>query len=362
MGEDELFDVRIETQELEDDLFDVTIEGGSDPKGENVFDRGLSDREWESETLDSCGNSDASDDDRDRYGNFGIFSMPKSMEDYNWEVETYFIDKEEFTEAIRTYGVQSGRKLKIFRNDKRRICMKCLGAKGKCKWYAYCAYKAAQSTWQLRRIINNHTCSREFNVRLMTSKWLCGRLEKSLKENPNMKLTDLKNKIGRKWNIGVSRSMAFRAKSMAYKNIDGSFQEQYKRVYDYAHELLRSNPGSTVKVHVDENEGNPIFKRLYVCLKACKDSFFCCRPIIGVDVCFLKGKYGGELLTAVGRDGNDQMLPLAYAVVEVENKETWTWFLDLMIEDLGGAEICSKITFMSDQQKVSNYIHVLFDV
>jgi len=33
-------------------------------------------------------------------------------------------------------------------------------------------------------------------------------------------------------------------------------------VYDYAYELLRSNLGSTVKVHVDENEGNPIFKRL----------------------------------------------------------------------------------------------------
>ena len=130
--------------------------------------------------------------------------------------------------------------------------------------------------------------------------------------------------------------------------------------HDYAHELLRSNPGSTVKFHVDENEGNPIFKRLYVGLKACKGSFFCCRPTIGVDGCFLKGKYGGKLLTAVGRDGNDPMLPLAYVVVELENKETWTWFLDLMIEDLGGPEICSKITFMSDQQKVSNYIPLLF--
>jgi len=59
------------------------------------------------------------------------------------------------------------------------------------------------------------------------------------------------------------------------------------------------------------------------------------------------------LLTAVGRDGNDQMLPLAYAVVEVENKETWNWFLDLLIEDLGGPELCCTYTFISDQQKVS---------
>ena len=114
----------------------------------------------------------------------------------------------EVVEAIRTYGVHNGRKLKIFRNDKRKICVKCLVAKGTCKWYAYCAYKAAQSTWQLRRIINEHTCSREFNIRMITSKWLSQRLEKNIRDNPDIKLTNIKNIVGRKWNIGISRATA----------------------------------------------------------------------------------------------------------------------------------------------------------
>ncbi|XP_014490829.1 sodium/potassium/calcium exchanger 1-like [Vigna radiata var. radiata] len=88
--------------------------------------------------------------------------------------------------------------------------------------------------------------------------------------------------------------------------------------------------------------------------KACKDTFVCCRPIIGLDGCFLKGKYGRELLTAVGRDGNEQMLPIAYVVVEVENKDGWTWFLELLIEDLDGKDVCAGITFISDQQKVND--------
>ncbi|XP_017441060.1 uncharacterized protein LOC108346492 [Vigna angularis] len=50
------------------------------------------------------------------------------------------------------------------------------------------------------------------------------------------------------------------------------------------------------------------------------------------------GKYEGELWTNVARDPNDHMLPMTYAIVEVENKETWTWFLELLIEDLGGSE------------------------
>jgi len=60
-----------------------------------------------------------------------------------------------------------------------------------------------------------------------------------------------------------------------------------------------------VKLKVNGNEGQAMFQRFYACFKACKDSFMLCRPIIGLDGCFLKGKYGGELLTIVGRDGND---------------------------------------------------------
>jgi len=89
-----------------------------------------------------------------------------------------------------------------------------------------------------------------------------------------------------------------------------------------------------------------------MCLKACKDSMISCRPLIGLDGCFLKHKYGGELLTIVGRDANDQMVPIACVVVEVENKDTWTWFLELLIDDLRGPDICASYTFMSDQQKV----------
>jgi hypothetical protein len=51
-----------------------------------------------------------------------------------------------------------------------------------------------------------------------------------------------------------------------------------------------------------------------------------CCPIIGLDGCFLKGSHKGQLLAAISRDANNQMYPLAFAVVEAEMKESWTWF------------------------------------
>lgn len=101
-----------------------------------------------------------------------------------------------------------------------------------------------------------------------------------------------------------------------------------------------------VKLHYPER---PMFQRLYICLDACKKGFLeGCRPIIGLDGCHLKGAYTGQILVAVAKDGNENIFPVAYAVVEAERKETWVWFLENLIKDLGDASI----TFMSDRQKV----------
>jgi len=60
---------------------------------------------------------DSDNEEEDTCGKFPTFSIPKSMVDYEWEVGTYFVSKEEFIEAIRTYGLQNGRNLKIGKND-----------------------------------------------------------------------------------------------------------------------------------------------------------------------------------------------------------------------------------------------------
>ncbi|WVY91979.1 hypothetical protein V8G54_037493 [Vigna mungo] len=333
-------------------------QGASSPQGECLSDsevevvdvRGLSDIEWVSDKLDS--GPDSEDDDATIPKTlFPTFTMPKSLGEYKWEVGTYFTNKKEFTDAIRTYALSNGKNLKLIKNDKKRVAVKCLGANGKCNWYAYCAYMCLQKSWQLRKIIDDHTCSRDFNVKLITTKWLSEKMEKTVRENPNMKVMDIREKLSRKWNVSISKNMAFRARMMAKYSVEGSFKEQFRRLHDYGHEVLKRNPGSTVQIKVENINEECIFKRIYICLNACKQSFISCRPIIGLDRCFLKGKYGGELLTAVGRDGNEQILPIAYAVVEVENKDSWTWFLELLIEDLGGVDVASSCTFISDQQK-----------
>jgi hypothetical protein len=91
--------------------------------------------------------------------------------------------------------------------------------------------------------------------------------------------------------------------------------------------LRRTNVGSCVMMKVDR----PLpdiptkFQLLYLSLAAMKRGFLAgCRPIIGLDACFLKGPHKGQLLATISRDANNQMYSLAFAVVEAEIKESWT--------------------------------------
>ncbi|XP_070014769.1 uncharacterized protein [Nicotiana sylvestris] len=94
------------------------------------------------------------------------------------------------------------------------------------------------------------------------------------------------------------------------------------------------------------------FKRIYICFGGCKEGFKSgCRRIVGVDGCWLKGPmYGTQLSTTIGIDPNNNIFPIAYAVVEKERMESWAWFLNYLKRDL---EIDDDYTwtFMSDKQK-----------
>ncbi|RVX20495.1 Serine/threonine-protein phosphatase 7 long form-like [Vitis vinifera] len=58
-----------------------------------------------------------------------------------------------------------------------------------------------------------------------------------------------------------------------------------------------------------------------------KDTGFAhCRPVLSIDGTHLYGKYNGTLLIAMGCDGNNQLFPLAFAITEGENTDSWSWF------------------------------------
>nr|XP_007157938.1 hypothetical protein PHAVU_002G110700g [Phaseolus vulgaris]ESW29932.1 hypothetical protein PHAVU_002G110700g [Phaseolus vulgaris] len=79
-----------------------------------------------------------------------------------------------------------------------------------------------------------------------------------------------------------------------------------------------------------QDESNYILERVFWSFKPCIEGFKYCKPIVQVDGQFLTGKYHDTLLTAIGQDGNQNIFPLAFAIVEGETKEVLIWFFQLL--------------------------------
>lgn len=72
-----------------------------------------------------------------------------------------------------------------------------------------------------------------------------------------------------------------------------------------------------------------------------------CRPVISVDGTFLKTQFLGTLLLASMLDGNNHIFPLALAVVDSENDDSWEWFFKKLKEVIGDRE---SLVFVSDRK------------
>ena len=84
----------------------------------------------------------------------------------------------------------------------------------------------------------------------------------------------------------------------------------------------------TLQTKMENENAQPKFKRMYIRYNVEKVDFLGgCKPILRLDGCHLKGRFGGQILSTTTRDGNNNIFPIAFAVVEQENKDSWVWFL-----------------------------------
>ncbi|KAH0732761.1 hypothetical protein KY289_003949 [Solanum tuberosum] len=115
-------------------------------------------------------------------------------------------------------------------------------------------------------------------------------------------------------------------KRLVLEKLEGSYIDEFNKFEGYAQELRDSNPALK---------------------NGWKGGL---RPFIGLDGTFLKGKYKGILLVAMGQDSVKHFYPLAWAVVDRETSRTWKWFVELLRNSLDLAD-GEGVTFMSDMHK-----------
>jgi len=224
-----------------------------------------------------------------------------------------------------------------------------------CPWLLFGSIDSRTRDFVVKNYNPVHKCNGTTKNKLVNSKYLSERYKDRIISEPGIRVFQFQILVKKELNVYVGRTVARKARNIVLKQIMGDHVEEFKRILDYRDELLKTNPGSTCVVRLSEEtfEGDrKMFQSFYICFDALKKAFKAgARRCIGFDGCFLKGVSRGQLLVAVCKDGNNQMLPLAWAVVEVENTFTWKWFIKLVRHDLELGD-GTKLTTITDMQKV----------
>lgn len=145
----------------------------------------------------------------------------------------------------------------------------------------------------------------------------------------------------------------------------GGHDESYTQLPSYARVIVETNPESKAFCSYMESETIPremLFSSFFISFAAMWKGFLGgCRPLIGIDGTHLKGNYGGILLSAVALDGNNEIFPLAYAIVSVEDKDNWSFFLWNLYNIIKESSR-KDWTIISDRQKVWCTCYVFFAI
>ncbi|GJR07408.1 heat stress transcription factor B-4-like protein [Tanacetum coccineum] len=223
-----------------------------------------------------------------------------------------FNTPKEAKDRVYLHSIESRRNLKLYKNDSVRIRARCEG-------------KVPVFTMSQVRV------------------------------NLDIPIKAVQDQLQRELEVQISMSKAFRAKAKAEREIRGDHVLQYSIFRDYVVELQSTNPNTTIRIavkkNIDPSLPTRVFQRIYFCLGALKLGFRACRrDMLGLDGAFMNGPFPGQVLVADGLDLNNEIYPLAYALVEAERKSSWYWFLQCLGDDID-LHPNSNFTFISDRKK-----------
>lgn len=352
-GEDEFFEVEFG----EADLFPhfgaaAREDGDAHEDGDVPYDVNddSGDDIWNDDHIpDLLSNDDRYEEEEGRHFNFGpddIIALGKT-----------FNNAEEFKYAVFKYSLKTQYDIKFYKSSSDRLGAHCTKhEEEKCPWRVYCSFERARNKLLVKVFNETHICVRSGYTKLLKSGTIGQLFEERLRTNPKIKSQEMVDEIKREYNMIVSLEQCRRAKSVLSARRKAGHEAHFARLWDYQEEVIKSNGGSTMEV---ETIPGPVpgsmqrFYHLYVCFEALKSSWRqSCRPIIGLDAAFMKWDIKGKMLAAVGRDGDNRIFPIAWAVVEVEDNPNWLWFVQLLKNDLG-LDDGSNCTIISDKHRVS---------
>ena len=242
-----------------------------------------------------------------------------------------YAHKEDLKEAVKHWAVSLQREFRVVKSSNYVYEVRCM--KEECPWRIH-AYRGKWNDYWKVSIVTEHRCHLqgvEKYHRNITSAFIATEMYSGVVHNHGFEPRSIISHIEDKFKYTISYAKAWRAKQKILEMRYGTFEASYDNLPRLLGNIAQRNSNTYFDIHTLQSNANPtksVLQRAFFSLGACINAFVHCRPVLCIDGTFLTGKYRGQILTAIGADGNNQLLPMAFAFVESENTESWYWFLE----------------------------------
>ncbi|XP_039118108.1 uncharacterized protein LOC120254027 [Dioscorea cayenensis subsp. rotundata] len=230
-----------------------------------------------------------------------------------------FENAKAFKDALCDLAVKRNFNFRFIKNDKDRVTVTC--ADEDCQWRVHASRDGNLPTFRIKTAQHEHTCGGGINTPFhprASKKWVSRKVVMKLRDRPLYRAVDIQRDILRDHGVRLPYKQAWMGKELAKGILHGSDIASYDLLVWYAAKVSETNPGSVVIIDTDGER----FKRGFFCFRASLDGFKRgCRPMLFLDGTHLLGKYGGILLGATAKDGNEGFFHLAFAIVDNETND-----------------------------------------
>ena len=315
--------------------------------------------------------TDRSDDNANSIPSSSQRSKPKNIQDYDnlnlasvntsgdITVGQLYPSKKDLKLHLGMLVMRKNYEFKVKRSAKDRFEVVCVGKN--CKWGLRATKLKDLTYFEVRKFQNEHSCSLDELHRdhRQASSALIGQYVKSKFEGQVSRIyrpKDIVDDVRVQLGVNMSYNKAWRAREAALEIARGSPEESFAILPSYCSMLERNNPGTVTHIETDaDNHFLYFFMALGVSIRGFHSSM---RPVIAIDGAFLKGKYFGTLLVAACQDGENQIYPLAFGVVDSENDASWSWFMTKLKGAIGNVK---NLAFISDRHgSIAKALHSVF--
>ncbi|KAL2237913.1 UNVERIFIED_CONTAM: hypothetical protein Sindi_0983000 [Sesamum indicum] len=153
-----------------------------------------------------------------------------------------------------------------------------------------------------------------------------------------------------KFDFEVPYHKAWHALKAAREQVYGTWESSVQKLPKYMTTLQNWNPGAVVEwLHLEtDSQRRYMLNYIFWGFRPCIEGYRYCRDVISVDGTHLYTKYKHKMLVAVTLDANQQVLPLAFALVDEKSLASCRWFLRMLSKYLLPSED-DRVCLISDR-------------